>query len=234
MGFYDYRCMISGVSLKGADAALVLLEEYRRAHRPIALAITGNYNRLGSIDGIDEDANTELVFGYFDERLKAGDLVVFEPELKHGGWSGIEAMLAIVERNVTESPNTFLLAGRSVFFALICRAVWKAVVAAHPPKDEAASELFARLFEGVEVAERIYSGNLTRVRKGLRELAAVNDFLAERGIRWKPPRDAGQHYDDDMRRYLGNARRKFHDCPEVLKGLREYEGEVRELLRREE
>ena len=76
MGFYDCRCMVSGVSLKGADAALVLLQQAGEAYRPIALAIVGNYNRLGSIDGIEEDANTKLVLEYFLGKLRSGAFAV--------------------------------------------------------------------------------------------------------------------------------------------------------------
>jgi len=66
MGFYDCRCMATGVSLKGADAALVLLHRAAGEYAPISLAIKGNYNRLGAIDGVDEDANTRLVLRTID------------------------------------------------------------------------------------------------------------------------------------------------------------------------
>src|SRR5262245_3985750 len=75
MGMYDGRCMVSCVSLKGADAALVLLQQSGDAFHPMELAITGNYNRLGSIDGL-EDANTQLVFDYFQRKLASGEFVV--------------------------------------------------------------------------------------------------------------------------------------------------------------
>ena len=82
MGLYDCRCMISGVSLKGADAVLVPLQRPHGDYVPIALAVKGNYNRLGSIDGIEEDANTRLVLGFFQAGLRTGAFAVDEEYLR--------------------------------------------------------------------------------------------------------------------------------------------------------
>src|SRR5262245_36531671 len=81
MGFYDCRCMATGVSLKGADAALVLLQQAAGQYAPVALAIKGNYDRLGSIDGIEEDANTRLVLRFFLGGLQSGAFRVEEDSL---------------------------------------------------------------------------------------------------------------------------------------------------------
>ena len=59
---YDFRCTVTGISLKGVDAVLVGLQPAGRAYRPITRGIAGAYNRLGSIDGIQEGLNTELMF----------------------------------------------------------------------------------------------------------------------------------------------------------------------------
>jgi hypothetical protein len=72
MGFYDRKCMVTGVSLKGADAALVLLHQSFDNYVPLALAVKGNYNRFGSIDGIEEDANTQSILQFFQESLRSG------------------------------------------------------------------------------------------------------------------------------------------------------------------
>ena len=42
MGFHDFRCAITGVSLKGADAVAVALEPVDDGYRPIILGISGN------------------------------------------------------------------------------------------------------------------------------------------------------------------------------------------------
>src|SRR6478672_9094143 len=122
MGMYDCRCIVSGVSLKGADAALVLLQQTDDAHHPVALAITGNYNRLGSIDGIDEDANTQLVFAYFKRKLASGEFVVDADYLRGHEFypiEDVERLLGCFERNMNANGSAAVLGGQPVVFALI-------------------------------------------------------------------------------------------------------------------
>jgi hypothetical protein len=232
MGFYDCRCMVSGVSLKGADCALVLLEEVGRGHRPVALAITGNYNRLGSIDGIDEDDNTELVLRYFLDRLKSGEFVVDEDYCgpDHYPITDVEGLLWAFERNQNDDPTVALLGGRPIKFALISRAVWNAIARAHRPDQGTPEGHFQELFAGVPIAEQTYRGRLEDVSQHLPELSAVNAFLTVRQIRWSPPKDLDQHYTEEMRKYLAAARRKFRDSSELLQGLDAYKREVGDLL----
>src|SRR5262245_23817027 len=104
MGMYDYPCMVTGVSLKGADAALVLLEPVRKGFSPMAFAISGNYNRLGTIDGVEEDANTEVILDFFLARLADGRLDIDEDEAPDG-IADIEALLRVIERCVTAGPD---------------------------------------------------------------------------------------------------------------------------------
>jgi hypothetical protein len=71
MGFYDCRCMVTGLTLEG-DATLVVLRQAGDAYQPITLGIAGSYDRYGSIDGVEEDVNTGLVFSYFLDRRRDG------------------------------------------------------------------------------------------------------------------------------------------------------------------
>src|SRR5262245_5127252 len=131
MGFYDCRCMVTGVSLKGVDASLVLLNKSADQYRPFALAIRGNYNRLGSIDGIKEDANSRLVLGYFLNALGAGSFTVDEQYLRLCECfpiRTIEQLLQGFERNMNDGPGHAVLDGQSVEFALIVQAVWDGIV----------------------------------------------------------------------------------------------------------
>ena len=132
-----------------------------------------------------------------------------------------------IERNINDNHTAAVLRGEPVVFALISRAVWKAIArAAGPPK---AGPEALRVFRGSPVAAGIY-GDLTALAGPLGELVAVDDLLARRGLAWAPPADPGQHYSEEMREYLEEARRKYADSPIVLAGLDDYEGEVGELL----
>jgi hypothetical protein len=233
MGFYDCRCMATGVSLKGADATLVLLQQAGAVHHPIALPVKGAYNRSGSLDGIAEDANTALILAYFLDKLRRGEFVV-DPEYlrlhKSFPIENVEQLLSGFERNINDNPRAAVLNGRPVVFALIACNVWAAVAAAAPPPSAPAATVFQRLFKGVPAAEGIYRGKLANVTRHLQELAGVHQFLAGRGLTWRPAEDPSQHDPGEMRAYLEAARQAFRDSPPVLQGLKQYEAEVAELL----
>jgi hypothetical protein len=149
--------MITGVSLKGAETALVLLEEYDAAHHPVALAITGQYDRLGSIDMVDEDDNTEIVMEYFLGRLAAKDFVVDEDDLRTQKCfpiKTVEHLLRGFERNVNDGMRTALLRGRPIVYALIAGRVWAAVARTGTFSDDLDAS-FRRVFGGTPVAAEI-------------------------------------------------------------------------------
>jgi hypothetical protein len=236
MGFYDCQCMATGVSLKGADAACVLLQQAAGQYVPVALAIKGNYNRLGSIDGVEEDANTRLVLRYFMEGFRSGAFRVNEDYLEgHECFPirTIEDLLQGFERNMNDDPGQAVLHGQPVVFALIARAVWDTIAQAGPPLVGSVTAEFQRLFETASVGARIYAGSLGEVLGHVGELAAVDSFLMSRGLSWRPSEATGQDYREQTRQYLRAARRNFSDSETIMAALRRYEEEVGELLEEE-
>jgi hypothetical protein len=226
MGLYDERCTVSGVSLKASRVRLVLLGRTGVAHYPIALPLEGSYNRLGAID-VEEDDNAKLIFQYFLSRFTAGGLVLDAGY--EDGMTDLQSLLGVFERNVTQHEDAALLDGRRVLFAMIDNDVWEAAVSAG--KAGAKGDRFRRLFLDVPVADAIYQGSLGAVEGPLKQLAAVCDFLNGRGLAWRVRTEGGaQHYGDEMRGFLSEARRTFADCPPMLRGLERYEETVGEFL----
>jgi hypothetical protein len=234
MGLYDARCMITGVSLKGSQAALVLLQQVEAAYQPIALAITGQYDRLGSIDMIDEDENTEIILQYFLDQLAANTFVADAEYLRsHEAYpiETTEQLLRGFERNMNDHSEGAVLHGKPVVYALIAAAVWDAIAkSAKPPSRDDRAAIW-ELFGGGPVAREIYSTFLADDLSGhIRAFAGVSTFLTARGIPWTPPDDFSQHYCDEMMQYFEQARATFHDSPAVLKGLQAYRREIADLL----
>jgi hypothetical protein len=236
MGFYDYRCMITGVSLLGADTALVLLQRTTAGHQPISLAIKGNYDRFGAIDGIDQDANTDLVLQYFHDKFERGEFVLNQVFLKNVDdyFEDIEGLLKVFERCVTEWDQLANLNGQTIQYALICREVWDAIVRPATPPRESDASLFQSLFQNSPVAKDIYSDSLPEVSVPLKELAAIQDFMTSRSLTWQIPEDAHQHWEEEIQEYLDEARQTFHDAPSVLAGLDAYEEAIADLLEEED
>jgi hypothetical protein len=202
-----------------------------KAYRPIALPIKGNYDRLGSIDFIDEDANTRLVLKFFLAKLKSGEFVIDEPYWSKDRYpiTEVEYLLWGFERNTNDNPRAALLNGEPVVTALVCRAVWDALARATPAVG-AAQKQFDELFGGVPVAEEMYRGKVSDVSRHLGEMSAICRFLDNHKIAWTPTEGGGQDYSEEMLEYLTAARETFRQSPAVLAGLDDYEREVAELL----
>jgi hypothetical protein len=69
--------MLAGVSLIG-DATCVLLRLCDDGFAPITLPLTGEYNRLGAIDGVAENPNSQLIVDFFAEHLRTGRFVAVD------------------------------------------------------------------------------------------------------------------------------------------------------------
>lgn len=221
--------MVTGVSLKGADAALVLLQEGEVGFSPLSLAIKGAYNRLGSIDMIEEDENTRLVYGYFLRERQSGSFVTdgdYFRSYKRDPFDSVETLLHAFERNMNDG-TVATLGGQPVVFALVSRAVWKVVAENALPATEVSVN---QTFESNPVSEQIYSAGTLAVREQLAEFISVQAWLTTHGIAWHPPSEWNQHYSDDVREYLVEARHRFADSELIQTALDEYEREVGDLL----
>jgi hypothetical protein len=225
--------MITGVSLKGSETALVLLQQQQKEYHPIALAITGQYDRLGSIDMIDENDNTDFVLRYFLAQLETKAFVVDEESMRISEAFPIETVEQLLrgfERNINDDFLYASLNGEPVVFALIAGAVWQGVARAAKLKP-AALEKFRKAFLKGAGPNAIYGEQIDDVNQELHDLAAVSELLTARGLIWKPASDVSQHYSDDMREYLAEARTAFQDSEVVMKALKAYENDVGHLLK---
>lgn len=231
MGFYDCRCMVTGVSLKGVDTVLIPLQQSANAYIPITLALKGNYNRLGAIDGVQKDANASLILKYFCDRLQDDEFVIHREYLQGFGYypfRTIENLLSAFERNINDDPEAAVLRGKPVVFALICQVVWDAIARALPV-SESTSGIYRLLFNDSPIAHGIYSESHASVSEHLRELCAVDSYVSRRGLIWHPDEEPGQHYAEEMLEFLGDAREAFCDSTVVLEALDAYEEEVADL-----
>ncbi|MEV5202002.1 hypothetical protein [Streptomyces sp. NPDC053720] len=238
MGFYDFRCAVTGISLRGTDAVLVGLRPVGDRYRPLTLGIVGEYNRLGSIDRIAEDPHTDLVAEYFHRRARAGDFVMDPGYADDYGNPprDIECLLAYFERNVSDSSEEHpaaTLFGRRVFSTLVARPVWTALASAFAPEEGTYETWYQEIFAESPEAGEMYRDLTGELARHIEELSAVNGFLDSRGLAWAIPCDddiGGQHFGPEIREYLDAARSDFRDVPAVLEALTDYEQRVGDLL----
>lgn len=249
MGFYDTRCMVTGLNLRVMDTTLVLLSAGPDGYRPISLGLHGTENGYGVVDGVERDANADAVLGYFRERIRDGRarladgarrVVADQPDTYP---ANIDTLLFFAERNnlveFGQDDPALTLDGRLVRFAMIATVVWDALVAAAVARPEPVEERFAALFAGAPVADEIYRGRLAGVAGEVRAMDAVAGFLAARGQAWAPPSEPAQPYPTDVgmlygrTEFLAEARRDHADDPVLGAALDAYEAQWRGELAEE-
>lgn len=241
MGFYDCRCILTGVSVDFVGATAVILRCTATGYEPITLGLSGEYDGYGTIDGITEDRNSKLVYEYFTRQSRSGrfmarihpqeDLVEFNDDFN------LDALIDLIENSWSLSP-TFegddfevlplaVLDGDPLVFALIAQPIWDAVAAAVPGE----ASLHA-VFGEATVPQEIYGSHLVDVDRQLRDFAAVHAFVRAHQLRWAPPADPSQRYptemgsqrdNDENTEFIAQARADYRDSPVLLAGLDAYE-----------
>ncbi len=209
MGHYDFRCPISGLSLRGSDAvhiALVAVTPERWA--PLSLPIRGSYDRLGSIDFITPDGLSALFVAGFARMVKAGRVLAPSARAEFAAFGHapeLEPLLklfACVNTASIWSPSPFTLDGRQLRQMLIQADIFEALAPELPtrapgyealeqqlhgaPIDPLAREIFEELIIGDDILRLQASVALTR-------LAALDAWLAAHDRTWAPGTTTGQY-----------------------------------------
>jgi hypothetical protein len=228
MGFYDSRCMVTGISLWAQEAVLVLLDPSEDGtHRPISLGVRGSSNRFGSIDFIKASPNVSQLAAFLRKKFESGELdgleERYQPKLKDAG-EDLERFFQAFERNMNEGDSN-TLAGRRLAFALVSVPVWDGLVE-RASIEEPAEILFPRLFGESATAREIYR-DLSSVRGPIEAQYAVHQYLESRGMEWTPSPSVGdQHFSEEVLGYLAAARQRFADSTLMLEILSEYAEDI--------
>jgi hypothetical protein len=225
MGYFDYRCMISGLSLRSSRTALVLLEKLDNNYVPIGFPIFGQYNRLGAIDMILEDENANHILNFFQSRIKSGDININWQDIY---WQGeplseignIGQLLAAVERGVTMQYDCVTFKGRRIIYSLIDYKIW----------DGLTFFEFENRMSGLVLSDtwkEIYKQQIPFYGNYIFEFKNVNDFLNKHNIKWVPPNNSGQYSEEEENDFLRQTKSKFIDEPLVMDGVSAYEKELK-------
>lgn len=247
MGFYDCRCMLTGVSVDFVGATAVILRCTATGYEPVTLGISGEYSGYGMLWWLAEDRNTELVYEYFSRQSRSGRFTArhhpYEDPVEFTDDYSLEDLLAAIEAACSlattfddedfEALPLAVLDGDPLVFGLIAQPVWDAIAAA----GEGEASLDAAFGEA-KVPREIYGSHLTDVDRQLRDFAAVSAFVRSHELRWAPPGDPAQRYptemgaqrdDDENAEFIAQARDDYRDSPVLLAGLDAYAKRLQEL-----
>ncbi len=204
MGLYDLRCALTGLSLKTQRCDLILLRSCGGQHQPIWGAVTGRYNRLGTIDDPPGAAPERThIAAALAARVQDGSIVEEGAKPEAG-----EAFFERFEPN----RHRVHLEGDLVVLTLIHHRVVDFIVREGgddgPSSDEA---LFAELFARTTPIAPYAAVGLGR---GLRRLRALGRWLGARPF--PLPRTAEQHTDADVERSIRDAKKRAPALREAI------------------
>jgi hypothetical protein len=220
MGFFDNRCMISGLSLKSSETVLILLEKNGEDYSVISLPVTGQYNRVGAIDGIEENENTQSIEAFFAKKFNDEELELDKDEIPSREDITIEQLINGIERGVTMEYDSVVYKGKRIEFALIDKTIWDKIIAVG---------FSCKLnIEEHTVWKEIYPVKFSGYDELLNQLNNIQAFLELQNIKWYPPRDQSQHYEEEVTEYLEEARTKFSSEFFMLEAISEYESKLSE------
>jgi hypothetical protein len=233
VGFFDFRCPISGLSLRAARAVHVALVEVTPGRwSPLSLPLVGCYDRGGSVDGFVPDFRTELFVSGFARMARAGRAdAEGEPDefARFSRAPGIDQLLRLFERVNTMSQwgdVPFTLDGCPLRQVLIHAGVFAALApAARPTRAPEYEQLEAQLaaapvapqarelFEAVIIAP-----DEVRIAASvaLAQLAAFTRWLEASGRQWSPASESGQFFASEDLEFAREARTRLAAIPELL------------------
>lgn len=205
MGFYDLRCALTGLSLKGQRCDLLLLRRSGGRVEPLWGTITGSYNRLGTIDDPPTcPAELSHLAESFAALLGEGRLVSEGDPL-----APTDSFFERFEAN----RHRVRLDGDDVALTLFHHRVMEHLVRDHGDADAALTDeaLFARAFEGGKSIAPFAPLGLGR---GLRRLLALRRWLGKRPI--PLPRAPEQHTEEDIVRSIRDAKKRTPALVEAI------------------
>ena len=232
MGFFDMKCMLTGVSIDFVGTMAVVLRYTPTGYEPVSLGLSGEYDGIGHLDGLRPDPGTELLYDFLQGCLRSGRFVTTygynESDLDDS--YRLDAMFGLIENywmgdDGYEQP-TAVLDGAPLVYATIARPIWDAIATT----AASAPATLHTVFGDNPIPHEIYGAHAMEVDAQLQELARIADFVSARGLRWAQPFDPDQRYPTDGQargggesvELVAQARLDYADSPAMLAGLDAY------------
>lgn len=228
MGSYDYRCLLSGISLRGADCVAIVIQREGQGWQPASLPMRGRYNGYGAIESrfrersyLDDQATRSFEDAVGEGRIKLDTEAAFQ--WRRSDREGLDRMVATIER-ATTGHGTVVFSGRRVAHTLMDATFFDAVCAELAETQESTSALLERVLPTAlgrwwygDLAESPIRDVQSQLRRGLLQVAAVSAWMQQHGIEWAtPPVFDGpgeQHYENQILASYRAARSRFAEEP---------------------
>ncbi|WP_418003095.1 hypothetical protein ACNO8X_24420 [Mycobacterium sp. PDNC021] len=232
MGFFDMKCMLTGVSIDFVGTMAVVLRYAPTGYEPVSLGLSGEYDGAGHLDGLRPDRGTQLHYDFLQGCLRSGRFVTTygynESDLDDS--YRLDAMFGLIENywmgdDAYDEP-TAVLDGAPLVYAAIARPIWDAI--ATTPGTGTAT--LHTVFGDRPIPHEIYGAHEAEVDAQLQEFARIADFVGTHELRWAQPFEPDQRYptdgqargEEENSELVAQARLDYRDTPAVLAGLDAY------------
>jgi len=232
LGFFDFRCPISNLSLRAARAVHIPLIELTAGRwSPVGLPLVGTYDRLGSIDGFVADFRVELLVAGFARMAAAGRIDARGAAQEFAEFTAspsAERLLRLFERtNTMRVP--FTLDGKMLRQVLIHAEVFADLASTarlpHAPDAKSLAAQLARAEIAPQARELlepiVHASDEVRhdAAVALTQLKDLTSWLAAHGKRWSPRAEFGQYDAPEDLRIARLARAKAASTPELVPAI---------------
>lgn len=226
----DFRCVLGGVSLFRAEAALVFLFREGENWLPLTLPLWGTYDGLGSLGEVGEGPNADFILSAFVEAEAQGELSFPLSGQDGVAFDDIETVANIVACSQVQGLGDFRWSEKEIGFALLSAHMAAALMDRESSLDLATKlDDIAKLVLPSPLSKKIY-GTLVDVPLRLRTkfclsflaFAALQDAMSELAIPWTP---AGAGISLEVRQpelWLQEAMLRHSDSPNFLEAIEAY------------
>lgn len=246
-GLHDFRCMITGIGLLGAECAVILLAERDLAERdsaerdasfvPISLPLWGQYFGKGTVEEIAEGPNADAILRGMQQLQRDERLTIDWTALgiDRQSFDHVEDVIGLLSLAHIHGPEAMKCDGRRLTFALSSSYVTASLM--EEESDTIATTVPVErlpevVFDEDPIAQTLYADFARlpirlRCRFGLAlaGLSSLSAGLRARDVAWAPPPPPLPVDATASEKWFARALTRAQSDPIVMAGLADHASE---------
>lgn len=231
----DFRCGLTGVSLLGAEAALVLIQKTGEIWHLSSLPLFGRYEGAGTLTEVSEGPNADLLLAFFKSAHASGQVVVdFEKMgLSEQPLDDLEMWLSLLACSQVGNHDACRYLEQPLGFCLFSAHVLAQLMGGEPEEPIGLSlEALPTAVLGPGFGPHVYQGLSSRSLKtrckfalSFLGLLAAKQEMERREVALLPPGPGIFEDETEPARYLAEALVAFASSVELVEALEDYAGQ---------
>jgi hypothetical protein len=224
MGFFDVRCLASGLPIRSGQPCRAVIVQKRGARfAPVALAIEGRYDKLGSLEDIRGNEDTKRLTSLFGSLWREKRLSGGSPNQPLARPKNPGHLLEMIRQGAADQ-SWIKADGSALAFALIDDGIFRAAVEeGRAPAMPGIRGAFGDAALAAELYGELPSSGLNA---RLRDFAKFRAWFGPNP--WTPDLGGELYFLDDIETAAAKALRRFRKHPLLLRALEAHLAGARE------